>query len=91
MTAFDRSVICVAPPHVYRPRVDGNSQHPGSLDARLFPFVVLVSLYTILLLPILFGRWHTDGRSREGRILPNSRAIVMRNATVWAMQAGRKN
>jgi len=27
--------------------------------------------------PILYGVWHTKGRSRKGRILPNSRAIVL--------------
>jgi len=35
-----RSVICVAPPHVYRPRVNVNQIKPDSLDAQLFPFVV---------------------------------------------------
>jgi len=36
-----------------------------------------LGLNTILLLPILQGVWHTKGRSREGRILPNSRTIVL--------------
>jgi len=34
-------------------------------------------LYTILLLPILYGVGHTKARSEGARILPNSRAIVM--------------
>jgi len=37
----------------------------------------LAGLYTILLLPILYGVWHTNGRSRRGRILHDSRAIVL--------------
>jgi len=39
--------------------------------------VVRVGLYTILLLPILDGVWHTNGRSRGGRMLRDSRAIVV--------------
>jgi len=35
-----------------------------------------VGLNTILLLPILYGIWRTQGGSGEGRILPNHRAIV---------------
>ena len=38
---------------------------------------LLIGLYTRLPLPILSGVWHTNGRSREGRILPNRRAIVL--------------
>ena len=34
-------------------------------------------LYKILLLPILYGAWHTHWRSEGGRILPNSRATVL--------------
>jgi len=41
-----------------------------------------LGLYTILSLPILYGAGHTKGRSRGGRILSNSRAIV------W-LQSGR--
>jgi len=36
-----------------------------------------LGLYTILWLPILYGVWHTKGRSRGGRISPNSCAIVL--------------
>jgi len=36
-----------------------------------------ISLYTILLLPILYGVRHTKGRSRRGRILPKSRSTVL--------------
>ena len=36
-----------------------------------------VGLYTILLLPILYCAWQKNGRSRGGRILPSSRAIVL--------------
>jgi len=47
--------------------------------ARFYPGIVLpLSLYTIWLLPILYGVKHTAGGSRGGRILPNSRAIVLR-------------
>jgi len=37
----------------------------------------VLGLYTILLLPILYGVWHTNGKSEGGRILPNSRVIVL--------------
>ena len=37
----------------------------------------LFSLYKILLSTILYGVWHTKVRSRWGRIMPNSRAIVL--------------
>ena len=37
----------------------------------------MLGLYTILLIPIWYGVRHTKGRSRGGRILPNSRAIVL--------------
>ena len=37
----------------------------------------LLGVYTILPLPILSGVWHTNGRSRGGRILPKRRAIVL--------------
>jgi len=36
-----------------------------------------LGLYTILLLPRLYGVWHTHGRSGWGRVLPNHRAIVL--------------
>ena len=36
-----------------------------------------VEHYTILLLPILHGVWHTQGRFRGRRTLPNSCAIVL--------------
>ena len=36
-----------------------------------------VDLYTILPSPILYGVWHTRGGSVRGRILRNSRAIVL--------------
>ena len=32
----DRCLMCVAPPHVYLPRVNVNPTPPNSLDARLF-------------------------------------------------------
>jgi len=38
---------------------------------------VALSLYTIFLLPILYGVRHTKGRSRRGRISPKSRATVL--------------
>jgi len=50
----------------------------------------VVGLYTILLLPILYGVWHTKGRSRGGRISPNSRAIVLRQCG-QCRRAGRMN
>ena len=36
-----------------------------------------LGLYTILLLPILYGVWHTQGGSGGGRIFPNHRAVVL--------------
>jgi len=36
-----------------------------------------LSLYTISLLPIVYGVCHTKERSRGGRILHSSRAIVL--------------
>jgi len=36
-----------------------------------------VGRYMILVLPMLYGVWHTKGRYRGVRILPNSRAIVL--------------
>jgi len=48
-----------------------------------WPSIILphmhVGLYTILLLPILYGVWHTSGRSRGGRILHDSRATVLQH------------
>jgi len=50
-----------------------------------------VGLYTILLLPILYGVWHTNGRSKGGgRILPNSRAIVLHQCAEWRWARGVK-
>jgi len=37
-----------------------------------------LGLYTILLLPIWYGVCHTKGGSVGGRILPNSRAIILK-------------
>jgi len=53
----------------------------------------IVGHYTTLLLQILYGPRHTNGRSRRGRILSNSRAIaiVWRMATVLPMQVGERN
>jgi len=36
-----------------------------------------IGLYTILLFPILYGVWHTQGGSGGGRVLPNHRAMVL--------------
>jgi len=44
-----------------------------------------LSVYTILLSLILHGVWHTQGSSRGGLILRNSRAIV------WEIQVGGRN
>jgi len=49
----------------------------------------VLGLHTILSLPILYGVWHTKGRSRGGRILPNSRAIVLQQCG-QCRRAGRK-
>ena len=49
-----------------------------------------VGLYTILFLPILHDLLHTEGRSREGRILPHSRAIVLQQCG-QCRRAGRMN
>jgi len=49
-----------------------------------------VGLYTIFLLPILYSVWHTKGRSSEGCILPNSRAIVLQQCG-QCRRAGRMN
>jgi len=57
-------LTCYSSSWVMRPPRDGvRSQGAG--------------LHTILLLPILYGVWHTQGRSGGGLILPNSRAIVL--------------
>jgi len=50
---------------------------------------LVLGLNTILLVPILYGVWHTKGRSRGGRILPNSRAIVLQQCG-QCRRAGRK-
>jgi len=48
-------------------------------------------LHTILLLPILHGVWHTQGRSRGGGlILPNSRALVMQQCGRCRWAGGMK-
>jgi len=61
---------------------------PYEVRAATWP-VVWVSLYTILLLPILYGVWHTKERSRGGRILPNSRAIVLQTCRQCFRRAER--
>ena len=48
-----------------------------------------IGLYTLLLLPIVYGLWHTKGRSRGRRILPNSRAKVLQQCG-QCRRAGRK-
>jgi len=45
--------------------------------SRVNPNLTLLGLYMILLFPMLYGVWHTHGRSRMDRILPNSSAIVL--------------
>jgi len=47
-----------------------------------------LGLYTILLLRILYGVWHIRRRSRWGRRVPNSRAIVLQQCG-QCRQAGR--
>ena len=45
---------------------------------RQWSFIVWrLGLYTLLQSPILHGVWHTKGRSGGGRILRDSRAIVL--------------
>jgi len=39
-------------------------------------------IYTILAWPIWYGVCHTKGRSRGGRLLPNSREIVLQQYSV---------
>jgi len=59
------SGICV---FVYKPKVcsDMNIEVIRTQNERLVP--THLDLYTILLLPILYGAWHTNGRS-EGLTL----------------------
>jgi len=55
---------------------------------RVTPSAMHLGLYTILLLPMLQDAWHTKGRSREGRVLPNSRAIQVQQCGQYRL-AGR--
>jgi len=48
-----------------------------------------IGLYTILLLPILYGLWHTKERFLGGVYIAQESCNSI--ATVWAMQAGRTN
>jgi len=61
---------------------------PDRRDKSFFKNCSRLGLYTILLLPILYGVWHTKGRSRGGRILPNRRAIVLQQCE-QCRRAGR--
>jgi len=52
--------------------------HPVGRQRRQQPWLTIeLGLYKILSLPILYGVWHTQGRSRGGLILRNRRAIVL--------------
>ena len=48
----------------------------------------VLGLYTILLLPVLYGVWHTNGRSEGGRILPNTRVIVLHQGVQFRWARG---
>jgi len=59
---------------LYGPR--GGAGTPAE-EAALYQKQVPVGLYTTLLLLVLYGVWHTKGRFEGGRVLPNSRAMVL--------------
>jgi len=53
-------------------------QPPSQISDQGPTFLVIwLGLYTILLLPIVYGVWLTKGGPRRCAILPNSRAIVL--------------
>ena len=77
-------------PHRATPRVEDKSSPPGTRGLTHSPLRYEIDLYTILLLPTLYGVWHTQRRSRGGLILPTSRAVVLQQCGQCRWAGGRK-
>jgi len=64
--------------------------NPFAAPEALLECELELGLCTILLLTIVYGVWHTKERSRGGRVLPSSRAILLQRCGLWRWAGGVK-